>query len=94
MIFIDRNNNKRRDKEEIIDRIEHIAQINYLIRWRASGTSRYLRYVSDGSTLYQNGTFTLCPTKNNIDHIQKIIIYRSGRARQGQKSEIKRDDCT
>ena len=93
MIFADKNNNKRRDDEESIDKIENITQKNYRIRWRASGTSRYLRYVSDGSTSYQNGTFTLCPTINNIEHIQKIIVYLSGRARQGTKSEIALSDC-
>lgn len=93
MIFSDTNDNKRRDDAEIIDRIEDIAQKNYQIRWRASGTSRYLRYVSDGSTVYQNGTFTLCPTINNIEHIQKIIIYRSGRARKAQRNEIKLANC-
>ncbi|EGG95514.1 Type IV fimbrial biogenesis protein FimT [gamma proteobacterium IMCC1989] len=93
MIFSDTNDNKRRDNAEIIDRIEDIAQKNYQIRWRASGTSRYLRYVSDGSTVYQNGTFTLCPTIDNIKYISKLIIYRSGRARLGRKHEIKKTDC-
>jgi len=93
MIFIDLNNNKKRDEEEVIDRIKAIAQANYRIQWRASGSSRYLRYVSDGSTVYQNGTFTLCPTVNDIRYIQKIIIFRSGRARQGRKHEIKLTDC-
>ena len=93
MIFSDQNDNKRRDDAEIIDRIENIAQKNYPIRWRASGTSRYLRYVSDGSTVYQNGTFTLCPAMDNIEHISKIIVYRSGRARRGRKHEIKGSDC-
>jgi type IV fimbrial biogenesis protein FimT len=93
IIFSDPNDNKRRDNAEIIDRIENIAQKNYPIRWRASGTSRYLRYVSDGSTVYQNGTFTLCPAIDNIEHISKIIVYRSGRARRGRKHEIKGSDC-
>jgi type IV fimbrial biogenesis protein FimT len=93
MIFTDMNNNKTRDEEEIIDRIEKIALQNYRIRWRASGSSRYLRYISDGSTSYQNGTFTLCPTINNVEHIQKIIVYLSGRARQGRNNEIKLADC-
>jgi type IV fimbrial biogenesis protein FimT len=93
MIFADINNNRRRDKEEVIDRIENIALQNYRIRWRASGTSRYLRYVSNGTTLSQNGTFTLCPTINNVEHIQKIIVYLSGRARQGVRREIKASDC-
>ena len=93
MIFTDMNNNKRRDEEELIDRIENIALQNYHIRWRASGSSRYLRYIRDGSTSYQNGTFTLCPTINDVEHIQKIIVYLSGRARQGKKIEIKLGDC-
>jgi type IV fimbrial biogenesis protein FimT len=93
MIFTDMNNNKRRDEEEVIDRIENIALQNYHINWRASGSSRYLRYVRDGSTSYQNGTFTLCPITKKIEHIEKIIIYRSGRARQGQKHEIKQENC-
>jgi type IV fimbrial biogenesis protein FimT len=93
IIFTDMNNNKRRDEEEVIDRIENIALQDYHIRWRASGSSRYLRYISDGSTSYQNGTFTLCPTIKNVEHIQKIIVYFSGRARAGGKHEIKKKDC-
>ena len=93
MIFVDANNNKRRDAKEEIDKVANIALSNYSIHWRASGTSRYLRYVDNGSTSYQNGTFTLCPTTNSVEHIQKIIVYRSGRARRGRGNEIRLSDC-
>ncbi|MFT7387996.1 MAG: type IV fimbrial biogenesis protein FimT [Candidatus Endobugula sp.] len=93
MVFTDINNNKRRDTDEKIDRIEAIGNVNYLIYWRASGSSRYLRYTRNGSTSYQNGTFTLCPKVVDVKHIRKIIIYRTGRARYGRRHEIHAGDC-
>ncbi|MGS2717975.1 GspH/FimT family pseudopilin [Eionea flava] len=93
MVFIDKNKNRRRDNEEPIDRIKTVSLNDYTITWRASATSRYLRYARDGSTEYQNGTFTLCPIPSNIKDIRKLIVYFSGRVREATKNEVKLSDC-
>jgi type IV fimbrial biogenesis protein FimT len=93
IIFVDKNKNKIRDGKEVIDQVAHLLKRNETLTWRASGTSRYLRYISDGSTASQNGSFRLCPANKRIANIKKIIIYRSGRARKAAKAEITTKDC-
>ncbi len=93
MVFVDNNRNKKRDKNEPIERIEILINEEQTLTWRASGTSRYLRFVSDGSTSAQNGSFRICPRDKNIDYARKIIIYMSGRARSATKQELSDQDC-
>jgi type IV fimbrial biogenesis protein FimT len=93
IIFVDKNKNKIRDGNEVIDQIASLLRRDETLTWRASGTSRYLRYISEGSTASQNGSFRLCPASRKRDHIKKIIIYRSGRARSASKAEITIADC-
>jgi type IV fimbrial biogenesis protein FimT len=95
MIFVDKNRNRRRDNSEDIDRISqlHTTNSTLTLTWRASGTSRYLRFISNGSTASQNGSFRICPQSGRLEHTKKIIVYMSGRARSALKSEITAKDC-
>ncbi|MFT5419519.1 MAG: type IV fimbrial biogenesis protein FimT [Candidatus Endobugula sp.] len=93
IIFVDKNSNKIRDEDEVIDYTVDFLKKEETLTWRASGTSRYLRYISDGSTASQNGSFRLCPSNKKLENIKKIIIYRSGRARKALKKEITGEDC-
>jgi type IV fimbrial biogenesis protein FimT len=95
IVFVDLNRNKKRDADEKIDQTTHLNKANSSINltWRASGTSRYLRFISDGSTASQNGSFRICPKDGELAYIKKIILYRSGRAREALKKEITEKDC-
>lgn len=93
MIFIDKNDNKKRDKDEYIDRVFQFTEGTENLIWKASGRSRYLRYVYDGSTVYLNGSFTWCSSRSNSELTKKIIIYRTGRARKAKPHEINHDLC-
>lgn len=93
IIFVDKNKNRKRDEKELIDRVANLLKDQETITWRASATSRYLRYTSTGETGNQNGTFTICNKNKNMEYTKKIIIYRSGRARKGLTKEIKSNDC-
>lgn len=93
MIFVDSNNNRIRDDSETIERISSLIDQGVTLTWRASGTSRYLRYINDGSTGAQNGSFRICSADKTLSYTRKIIIYRSGRARRANLSEISEEDC-
>ncbi|ODS24873.1 hypothetical protein AB835_01005 [Candidatus Endobugula sertula] len=93
IIFVDNNKNRIRDHHEVIDRSISLLKNNEKIIWRAFGSNRYIRFVSDGSTEYQNGNLTICPADKNIDLMQRIIVYKSGRARKAQQKEIKLEHC-
>lgn len=91
IIFIDDNNNKQRDTEEEIKRHSQLFAHNAKFVWRAFGSSRYIRFIADGSTEHQSGNFSLC--LNNGLHIQQIKLYKTGRARKSRKDEIKKEYC-
>lgn len=93
MIFIDVNKNRKRDPEETIDRMMSILKQGDRIFWKASGTSRYLRFKGDGSTGAQNGSFYICPVNVDEYSMKRIIMYRSGRARRAREDEIKLSHC-
>lgn len=93
ILFIDQNKNKIRDENEIIDRHIHLLKHGEKLIWRASGTSRYLRFHTNGLTSSQNGSFIICPRTKNVDDIYKIVLFYSGRARTATKKEIKKSDC-
>ncbi len=93
ILFIDDNRNKRRDVGEKIERKVQLLKSSDRFIWRASATSRYLRFHIGGLTSSQNGTFIICPSSGQTWHIQKIILFYTGRARKAQKKEIKASDC-
>lgn len=93
IIFIDINKNKIRDQNEPIDRKIDLLKNGETFIWKASGTSRYLRFHSNGLTSSQNGTFTICPKKENLNNVHKIILFYSGRARKGLEHERTKNSC-
>ena len=93
ILFIDKNKNKIRDEHETIDRNINLLMNGEKFIWRASGTSRYLRFHTNGLTSSQNGSFIICPSTKDVNHIHKIVLYYSGRARKATKKEIKKNDC-
>jgi type IV fimbrial biogenesis protein FimT len=93
ILFIDQNKNKIRDNNEIIDRKVHLLKKGERFIWRASGTSRYLRFHTNGLTTSQNGSFIICPSSNKPSDIYKIVLYYSGRARTATPQEINPKEC-
>lgn len=93
MVFIDNNKNRRRDYNEAIDRKIDLLKEGEKFIWKASGTSRYMRFHTNGLTSSQNGSFTICPKISNVTNIRKIVLFYTGRARRAEKEEIKSSDC-
>lgn len=88
MIFLDKNRNGRRSKdEEIIALMQGLAPGSRLI-WRAFKNPKYyIQYRPDGSSNYHNGTFTYCPASDPKAYARTIKVNRPGRARQGLRRE-------
>ncbi len=93
ILFVDLNKNKIRDSNEIIDRKINLLKKGERFIWKASGTSRYLRFHTNGITTSQNGSFIICPQNKKIGDTYKIVLYYSGRARTATAKEIKTKDC-
>jgi len=93
IIFIDKNRNKVKDNDETIHKKINLLNPGEKFRWTAFGTSKYIRYISDGSTEYQNGNFTICLKKMKKWYTRQIKIYKSGRARRSHKKEIDSKYC-
>lgn len=93
ILFVDQNKNKIRDKNEVIDRKIRLLKKGEKFIWRASGSSRYLRFHTNGLTSSQNGSFLICPSNNKPSDIYKIVLYYSGRARTATPQEIKPREC-
>ncbi len=87
MIFIDKNNDEIKNKDEELLRVRTRLNTGEKIRWNASGSKRYLRFKSDGSTGNQNGRLSYCLTKAKTLYAKQIIMYRSGRARRGSLAQ-------
>lgn len=94
MLFVDNNKNRRRDESEPIDRKIDLLNEGEKFIWKASGTSRYMRFHTNGLTSSQNGSFTICPNNQNVGHIRKIVLFYTGRARKAESEEIKLSDCS
>jgi Tfp pilus assembly protein FimT len=77
IIFIDSNNNKRRDSNEVIDR-RFSAVINNNIRIRYPKTQ--IRFDKQGIANFYNGTLAYCFN----DIIKGLVISRLGRIRIAQ----------
>ena len=80
-VFLDRNQNGRREADESI--VETVASLNdeTQVRWRSFGNRQYLRFSARGYTLFQNGNFVVCPEKGNARLARQLIINVQGRAR-------------
>ena len=87
MIFVDINNDEKRNNNEIILQLIAEPTKDESLNWKASGSKKYLRFKADGSTRNQNGRLTYCLEKNGELYARQIIIYRSGRARRATEEE-------
>ncbi len=87
MIFIDTNNDEIKNDNEEILRIRKGLDKDESIKWNASGSRRYLRFKSDGSTGNQNGRLSYCLTKSEKLYAKQIVMYRSGRPRRGSEKQ-------
>lgn len=79
LIFIDSNNNRLVDNNEpLLFQSEKINK-NIAITWRSFGNKSYLKWLNNGMTDYQNGSFTVCH-HNKIQRIaQQLIVNAAGR---------------
>ena len=84
LIFIDKNNNGKREESEQIDRIESLTTSSGKLKWAAFGSRYYLKYRPSGSAYQQNGSFTYCPKNNDPHYAHQIIINHAGRIRLAQ----------
>lgn len=87
MLFVDSNNNEKREASEAINRITAAIPRGERLVWQTSGSDRYLRFKSDGTTRNQNGRLTYCLEIENKTYPRQIVMYRTGRARQGSQGE-------
>ncbi|MCV6625074.1 MAG: GspH/FimT family pseudopilin [Cellvibrionaceae bacterium] len=93
MVFLDNNENGRREPEEQIIKLLDGPPEGGRLHWAAFRNPRvYIQYQADGSTRH-NGTFTYCPADGSDHNIRRIIINRPGRVRFGLPSEAKRNPC-
>lgn len=87
MIFVDNNSDEIKNNDEELLRVRAKLDVQEKIKWNASGSRRYLRFKSDGSTGNQNGRLSYCITIDNKLYSKQIIMYRSGRARRGNNAD-------
>lgn len=75
-VFIDRNRNRRLDKDERLLRQESRRNRQGQLSWRAALGRPYIEFKPGGGTA-QNGSFHYCP-RHKLDAVA-IIVNRAGR---------------
>jgi type IV fimbrial biogenesis protein FimT len=85
MVFVDSNDDEVRNAQEELLRITTKLQNDETIKWNASGSRRYLRFKTDGSTGNQNGRFSYCLYQAEQLYAKQIIMTMAGRARRGSQ---------
>lgn len=93
MIFVDTNDNKINDGDEVLVRIREKLKNDEAIKWNVSGSRRYLRFKADGSTGNQNGRLSYCLYKGRKLYAKQIVMTMAGRARRG-KNESAIEKCS
>ena len=80
-IFVDRNNNRRRDPDEAV--LRHLGPEPPPARWywRSFQNRSDLTMNADGATDWQNGSFLYCPAGNDARHARLIVLNAAGRVR-------------
>ena len=92
MIFVDINNDEKRNANEPLLQTKPSLSKDEQIIWKASGSNRYLRFKPDGSTRNQNGRLSYCLTKEDNIYAWQIIMSMSGRQRKATEEEA-RSQC-
>ncbi|MGH1485087.1 MAG: GspH/FimT family pseudopilin [Cellvibrionaceae bacterium] len=87
MVFVDINDDKTKNANELLLQSFSKMQKDEYINWKASGELHYLRFKPDGSTGNQNGRLTYCLKKGEDTYARQIVMYRTGRARRGSETE-------
>ena len=83
MVFLDANANGARDSgEEILQRLPPLA--GYRVRWRSFRNRKSLSMRPDGTTDWQPGNMTVCPTDGDAEHARQLIVNAQGRVRLGR----------
>ena len=84
--------NARRTEGEDLLRIFEGPSAGHGLRFRAFRTTRYLRFLPNGQTDWQNGRFTWCPPAALTLEPRSIVINVQGRARRAHRQE-RRSPC-
>jgi type IV fimbrial biogenesis protein FimT len=77
-VFIDTNENRRRDSSEIALREIRWPLKDGELSWRASLARPYINFESSGGT-WQNGTLYYCPASRDARQARAMVISHSGR---------------
>ena len=79
LVFLDANVNRRVDSGERVLLLSELTRRGH-IRWSASGTRPYLRYLPDGRVA-EFGSFTYCAADDDPRHARQLILAMTGRPR-------------
>ncbi|MEO0444020.1 MAG: GspH/FimT family pseudopilin [Pseudomonadota bacterium] len=90
MIFVDSNDDEVRNGDEKILRIDSPIGKHAELKWKPSGSKRYIRFNQSGETRNQNGRLTYCLHRGEQTFARQIIMYRSGRARKASIEEAEK----
>ena len=81
LIFIDSNNNKKKDQTETLLRVVNFDQQNFSMTWTASGRKKFLRFSPSGNAK-EFGRFNLCSRHNYTVMAQTLVVSRMGKTRR------------
>ena len=85
-VFLDTNQNARRDDGEASVRIIPALTSEVSIKWRAFRNPQYLQMTPMGFTNYQNGNFTICPANGNQRWARQLVVNIQGRVRNNRQT--------
>ena len=79
MVFSDLNRDGRRQQGESV--VTQVPALHHGARvyWRSFQNRAYIRFKPNGSTDWQNGSFTYCPADGDLQLAKGIIINVQGR---------------
>lgn len=80
LLFIDSNKSGQIQQASDILREFNLSPYQGSIQWRSFGNKPYLRWQSNGTTYYQNGSFLFCPKSKNAKHGFLLVINTLGRS--------------
>lgn len=82
IVFVDQDGDRNVSQAEPIIRVQPALANGTGIKYRGSGTSRYIRYKPNGMT-GANGTFTFCNDASGA-FAKALILFRTGRLRHSK----------